>query len=274
MSTALAPLVVFSHGNSFPASTYRVMLDNLRQRGFRVEALEKLGHDPRYPVTNNWPYLEAQLTDFITPLAAPEPLVLVGHSLGGFLSTMVAARSPALVKGLVLLDSPLVGGWRAHLLRASKRLPGGQAFSPSAVSHKRRVHWPDLAAVQSHFESKRAFAKWDPAVLNDYVTRATHEETTPQGTQRVLSFDRAVETAIYNTLPDHLESLLKRHPLQCKAALIGGLQSRELKRAGLALSERVTQGRIAMVDGTHLFPMEHPQVTAAAVEAAILNLLA
>ena len=28
--------IIFSHGNSFPASTYRVMLDDLRQRGFRL----------------------------------------------------------------------------------------------------------------------------------------------------------------------------------------------------------------------------------------------
>jgi hypothetical protein len=61
------PLIVFSHGNSFPACTYRVMLDAVRARGFRVEAIDKFGHDPRYPVTDNWPHLVQQLTDFATP---------------------------------------------------------------------------------------------------------------------------------------------------------------------------------------------------------------
>mgnify|MGYP006199614293 CR=1 FL=1 len=32
------PLIVFSHGNSFPACTYRVMLEAVRARGYRVEA--------------------------------------------------------------------------------------------------------------------------------------------------------------------------------------------------------------------------------------------
>jgi hypothetical protein len=41
----------------------------------------------------------------------------------------------------------------------------------------------------------------------------------------------------------------------------------------LDFSRRITKGRIAMVDGTHLFPMEHPQVAAAAIEAALLNLI-
>ncbi len=58
------PPVVFSHGNSFPASTYRVVLDSLRNRGFEVDAIEKFGHDPKYPVTDNWPHLVQQLADF------------------------------------------------------------------------------------------------------------------------------------------------------------------------------------------------------------------
>jgi len=117
------------------------------------------------------------------------------------------------------------------------------------------------------------FAKWDPRVLHDYVAHGTHDETAAQGLRRVLSFDRDIESAIYNGLPDHLEGYFKRHPLQCKAALIGGLQSRELRQVGLDYSRRITKGRITMLDGTHLFPMERPLATAAATEAAVLNLI-
>ncbi|HNW03711.1 MAG TPA: alpha/beta hydrolase, partial [Burkholderiaceae bacterium] len=90
--------------------------------------------------------------------------------------------------------------------------------------------------------------------------------------QRVLSFDRNVETAIYNTLPDNLDRLLRRHPLKCPIAFLGGLQSAEMKQVGMAMTEQITKGRISMVDGSHLFPMEKPLVTAAAIEAALLNL--
>ena len=58
------PLIIFSHANSFPASTYRVMFKSLRARGFTVKAIDKLGHDPAYPVTNNWPHLAKQVADF------------------------------------------------------------------------------------------------------------------------------------------------------------------------------------------------------------------
>ena len=106
--------IIFSHGNSFPASTYRVMFDNLRQRGFQVEAVEKFGHDPKYPVTNNWTNLVQQLADFaLEKQGSGGPAFLVGHSLGGILSLMCAARHPELARGLVLLDSPVILGLRA-----------------------------------------------------------------------------------------------------------------------------------------------------------------
>ena len=266
------PLIVFSHGNSFPASTYGVMFDELRRRGFRVEAIEKFGHDPRYPVTNNWPHLVEQLSDFVAGFAAQHPVYLVGHSLGGFLSLMTAAKHPTWVKGVVMMDSPLVAGWLASLLRVGKRIPMAEVFSPAAISRKRRNSWASAEEALAHFQSKRVFAKWHPQVLQDYIAFGTHDVVTPQGKRRVLSFDKDIESAIYNTLPDHISSYIKRHPLQCKAALIGGLQSRELKKVGLDFTKRITHGRVFNVDGTHLFPMERPIVSAAAVEAALLNL--
>ena len=40
----------------------------------------------------------------------------------------------------------------------------------------------------------------------------------------------------------------------------------------MAMTTQLTRGRISMLDGSHLFPMEKPQATAAAIEAALLNL--
>ena len=57
-------LIVFSHGNSFPAATYSVLFKQLRSRGFVVKAVDKFGHAPDYPVTDNWPHLVRQLHDF------------------------------------------------------------------------------------------------------------------------------------------------------------------------------------------------------------------
>ncbi|MBS7807091.1 alpha/beta hydrolase [Variovorax sp. PCZ-1] len=261
-------LLIFSHGNSFPASTYGVMLASLKKRGFTVKCIEKFGHDARYPVTNNWPHLVQQLAEFVQPLVekSGEKAWLVGHSLGGILSTMCAARHPELARGIVLLDSPVIGGWKATALGAAKVSGIVGSISPGKISQRRTQTWASEEAAYNSFKSKRAFALWEDEVLRDYIAHGTF---TGEDGKRHLSFDRAVETQIYNTLPDILPSLLRRKPLQCPAAFIGGLQSAELKQTGTDLTSKFTQGRMSWIDGTHLFPMEKPLATAALVEGAI-----
>ena len=282
MPTPAKPLVIFSHGNSFPASTYDVLLRGLEARGFQVKAIEKFGHDPAYPVTSNWPHLVQQLADFTQQqvLACGQAAFLVGHSLGGFLSLMCAAKHPELgnkaLRGVILLDAPLIGGWRATALGVAKRARLVGSISPGVVSRKRKNLWLGKDDVLAHFRSKKIFARWDEQVLRDYIEHGTHDAPEQAGkgtqTQRHLSFDRNVETAIYNTLPDNLDQLIRRHPLKCPATFIGGRQSAEMKQVGMGLTDKVTKGRIMMLDGSHLFPMEKPIATAAAIEAALLNM--
>jgi pimeloyl-ACP methyl ester carboxylesterase len=272
-------MLFFSHGNGFPASTYNVLFRSLRARGHTVKAVEAFGHDPRYPVSSNWPHLVQQLADFVTLEArhSPTPVVLVGHSLGGFLSLMCAALHPVLaaqpVAGVVMLDSPVLGGWRARVLALAKHSQLVGALSPGQVSRKRRRHWPDTQAVWEHFAHKRAFARWDPQVLRDYVQHGTRDEAHGEGTRRVLTFDRDIETRIYNTLPHHLDRLLRRHPLACPVAFIGGTASAEMKQVGMAMTHQLVgrepSDRLQMIEGSHLFPMERPLETAAAIERAL-----
>src|SRR6188768_3265017 len=182
------PLIIFSHANSFGASTYGVLFKSLRSRGFTVKAVDKFGHEPDYPVSNNWPLLVQQLHDFAAREVdkAGKAAFLVGHSLGGFLSLMCAARHPELARGVLLLDSPLLGGWKATALNAMKLTPLVGSLSPGAVSRKRRNSWLTQAAALEHFRHKKAFAKWEPQVLQDYVSLCMHDL---DDGGRTLSFD-------------------------------------------------------------------------------------
>lgn len=262
--------IVFSHANSFPAGTYRVLFKSLQTRGFDVSAVERYGHDPRYPVTNNWPQLVQQLADHARALQQRTGgrAFLVGHSLGGYLSVMAAARHPDLAQGVLLLDSPLVGGWKAGAVNVAKQVQVIGSLTPGRVSRARRNTWDSREQAFGYFRHKPVFARWDPEILRDYVQCGLVE----QGGRYTLAFDRAIETQIYNTLPHNLGHLLRSHPLQCPAAFIGGRSSHEAHQVGMHLTQRVTQGRTMMLDGTHLFPMEQPRATAAAIEAALLNL--
>lgn len=254
--------IVFSHANSFPASTYRSVFKQWEAAGFNILAIEKLGHDPRYPVTNNWPFLIEQLREFVRQNAA-EPVWLVGHSLGGYLSTLLASRYPDLARGVVLLDSPIVSGWKAASLGLVKKVGAVDRVMPSGVSKQRCNQWPDLESVRQHFTAKPKFAAFSASVLHDYV----HEGTTPATTQgpRRLSFEREVETAIYRSMPHDMGKELRRRPPKCPVAFIGGKRSEEVRTVGMNATHRLVGARQTWLEGSHLFPFEHPYETAQAV---------
>ena len=265
MGTASDPVqpgrtIVFSHANGFPAGTYRALFEAWRTAGFQVHAIEKFGHDPRFPVTSNWPNLRDQLIHFIDREVAG-PAVLVGHSLGGYLSLMAAARRPDLACGLVLLDSPLLSGWKARAVQVAKAAGIGERFSSGHVSKRRRQHWPSAEAAFEHFAAKPAFARWAPGVLRDYIACGIER----QGSDHRLSFDRAVETAIYNALPHQLARMLRAHPLQCPMAFVRGAESNEIRQVGMAATTRLAHGRVSSIPGSHLYPFEHPLETATEV---------
>lgn len=260
---AAVPVIVFSHANSYPSGTYRVLFEHWREAGYEVRAIEKFGHDPDYPVTSNWPHLRNQLVHFVER-DVKRPVYFVGHSLGGYLSLMAAAKRPDLARGVVMLDSPVLSGLLARGILFAKMTGLTGQVSPGRISKSRRHRWPSPDDAREHFLSKPMFARWDRRVLDDYI----HFGIEPIPTSRQghgLSFRREVETAIYNTLPHHLSRTLRERPLGCPAAFIGGTQSVEVQRVGMYATQRITQGRISWLEGTHLYPFEKPDETAAEV---------
>lgn len=261
---ACKPVIVFSHANGFPAGTYRQLFALWKAAGYRVEAVDKFGHDPAYPVTSNWPQVRQQLLDFLER-KAPGGAFLVGHSLGGLLSLMAASKRPDLARGVVMLDSPVIGGWRAHTIQVFKATGLIKRVSPGKVSQSRRHEWPDRDAVRAHYAAKSVFARWAPGVLDDYIESGTVR----RGGKTVLAFDRDIETRFYNTLPHNLPATLRRHPVRCPVGFIAGRQSVEMRQGGVALARALAGDRFVWVDGGHLYPMEQPEATAAQVLALI-----
>ena len=260
------PVLHFAHANSYPSATYRQLFAHLAA-DYTVQALPMHAHDPRYPVRNGWRQLVQELVD---DLQAREngPVILVGHSMGGMLSLMAAHARPGLVRCVVLLDAPVVAGWRAFLLRLAKAARLDRKFSPAKFSEKRRNLWPDAHAAHEHYAAKPLFKRWQQDVLRDYVEHGLVPH--PQGV--TLRFTREIETAVYRTLPHHLGRLARRFPVP--VGFIGGERSVECRQAGLVATRRLVGRHFRLVPGGHLFPMESPQAGAEAIDKMIIELLA
>lgn len=259
------PLLHFSHGNSFPAGTYRQLLELLGHH-YDVRSIDMHGHDPAYPVDDGWRGLIAELIARLDSYG--EPAILVGHSLGGALSLMAAYERPDLARCVVMLDSPVVAGWRAVLWSAAKRLGWGEKLSPARLSWKRRTVWPDRQAAFDHFASKPIFAAWAPGVLADYLDSGLAPH--PDGVQ--LRFTREVETDIYSSLPHDMGKVLDA-PFPVPVGCIAGTRSEEMRQAGLAATRQLVGPNLVMVNGGHLYPMEQPALTAQLTGEMIERLL-
>jgi len=263
----MKPILHFSHANSYPAGTYRQLFEQLA-KDFDVQALDMHAHNPAYPVQDGWQKLVNELIAELTARYHGEPVILVGHSLGGMLSLMAAAQRPELARCVVLLDSPVVAGWRAFTWRLVKRFKAEDRYSPSRLSARRRNVWPSEADALRHFASKALFAAWAPGVLQDYLHAGLKPH--PQGVQ--LRFSREAETAVYRTLPHHVGHLVSgEFPLP--VGYLAGRISMENRQAGLAATKALVGRNFRLMPGGHLFPMEFPVLTAQAVRDMVCDLL-
>ena len=127
---------------------------------------------------------------------------------------------------------------------------------------KRRDRWPDLHEAHSHFVAKPMFARWHPEVLKNYIHHGTEVDPAgSSGAARRLKFRPAIEAEIYSTVPHRLVPYLRLHPPGGPVAFVAGTHSREVRQVGLAATQRLTQGRVSWIEGSHLFPFEHPEET-------------
>ncbi|MYN15969.1 alpha/beta fold hydrolase [Rugamonas sp. FT107W] len=256
----------FAHANSYPAGVYRQYFELLAD-DFDIQALDMHGHSPRYPVSDGWPALVDEYINELTK-RYDEPVILVGHSLGGMLSLMVAHARPDLVRCVVMLDAPVVAGWRALFWRLIKMSGSANRVPPAKFSIRRRNVWPDAQAAYQHFAGKDLFAAWAPGVLEDYM--ASGLKPHPEGVQ--LRFTREVETSIYASLPHHLPKLVRgRFP--APIGFIGGTDSWETSQSGLGHTQALVGKHFRIVPGGHLFPMESPALAAEATREMIASLL-
>ncbi|MDN0076262.1 alpha/beta hydrolase [Crenobacter sp. SG2303] len=245
----------FAHANSFPAGVYRKMLAALASE-HEVGYMDLLGHNPRFPVTDCWPHLVDETIDYIESHYT-KPVIGVGHSLGGFLLFFAAVRRPELFRGLVILDSPLMGPLRSRGIWLSKKFGLIDRMTPGGKAARRRDGWGSVAEVRDYFGRKPIFASWDPDCLSDYAEFGTVDDGRGQ---RLLKFRPAVEHAIFRHLPHNFPRYRGR--LKVPAAFVAGTHSNVVKPADLRYMQRHFGMNVLQQRGTHLFPMEHPQETA------------
>jgi pimeloyl-ACP methyl ester carboxylesterase len=178
------PAVVLSHGLGDDSSTWDA-LEPLLADTNRVVSWDSRGHGLSDAPTDPSSYsLEAGVADLLAVVEeVGEPAHLVGHSLGGYLSLVIALRRPELVRSLALIasgpgyrDAESRAAWNRYVDEAVAAMPvpavaGGLAHQESSfvIDHLGDLTAPVLVVVGERDTRFLASA----AVLERRVPNAT-----------------------------------------------------------------------------------------------------
>ncbi|QQM67388.1 alpha/beta fold hydrolase [Actinomyces weissii] len=236
-----APLLVLSHGITDSAACWVEAVEAWVGQGYRVLALDARGHgaSPRWEepdlatpelagerlvqdLTEVLEQVHAQGLDGEGP--ASGPVVLVGHSMGGVTSLVVAARRPELVTAVVAEDPAFTTPARRKQTRASaqKRLRTVQeiAADPQARFNKEVQENP----TWSHREvaaSVKGVVDCDQAFIRTGCTGPTTswQEVVDSLSVPTLLVTGTAEDVIVDR--DLLEAITKRQPAISTAVVEG-----------------------------------------------------
>ena len=254
----------FSHANGFPAESYKTLFKAL-STDFEIGHIDRLAHNPNYPVTDSWPHLVDELIDYLDR-TYDRPVIAVGHSMGGVLSYMAALKRPELFKAFIMLDAPLLLGFDRLFMQTAKRLGFVDRVTPAARTIGRCEWWPDFETAVNYFKGKGLFRYMDQRCIEDYVRYGTE----PSKDGLSLRYSAATEVELYRTLPHGLGKGLAKS--QVPGAFIYGRQSRVVWPYQIRMVRNKAGVYATGMDGSHMFPLEHPEKTAQTIRATIEKL--
>lgn len=180
------PPVVLIHGMAASLHDWDALVPCLAERRYHACALDLPGHGDSLKPAEARQYqverLYRHVRDWIDELDLPTPLLLVGHSLGGYLCLDYARRHPERVRGLALINPLYTPGQLSPLVRLLRRRPAlgirAMGLAPAWAIHAalkldptHRDHFSPERRRQIAADYKRAA----PEIL--YITRSLPDLT-------------------------------------------------------------------------------------------------
>ena len=180
--------VVLFHGMNFFAAAFRPTIDALKQKGFRVIAVDRLGYGrSSKPLIHYNLHMPARNTKALLDKLGIEEVAIVGHSMGGMVATRFASTYPEFTTHVVMVNqigltdirqsrpwTDLEQGYRSALETSYESvLSGHLRYYPNGWKHEYLEwvkyqygltlsgDWPRMARIRA---SQRQILYEDPVV--------------------------------------------------------------------------------------------------------------
>ena len=253
------PHIQFTAANGFPASTYSHVLGCIKQLNPNIQsinAVDKIGHtDFTIGLSCN-----ALVDELILSIVNSNhyPVIGIGHSIGAMLTLQAAAKRPDLFSSLILLEPVIYRRkfrWTTMLLFKLARLVEIH-FVVKSAKH-RKVNFSSREDAKTYFSRKTIFSNFHPDSLENYVQYGLE----PVKGEFRLSFSRIIEAKILKTFPIPLRAPKLKKDLEI--TICYGEDSEHLLHVDFEWWRKAYRNVVdVMTMGGHLFPFEHPKVTA------------
>ncbi len=244
-----APIVVMIHGFTGSKENWYPLADHLRGRyRLLIPDLPGWGESERQADADYGFVAQAgRVADFIRAVSPGKPVVLLGHSMGGGIAALVAARHPDLVAKVGLLDA------------AGVRFKDNQ-FGLDVLAGKNPFGVEDAASLQRYIDivfHREAAKPWIPWPAS-------------RGLIAMRKRDAAFEQAVLERIGRSDEALLPGEEaarIRQPALLLWGKQDAVIDPSALALyAAKMPQAQAVLVDDAgHMALMEQPRAVADAV---------
>lgn len=258
------PRAHLAHATGFCAGTYSPMAERLTPH-MRILGLDARGHgktraaaDPRE--LKNWNIFVEDLERFVEFIQ--EPIIAIGHSLGGTVSLLLAVKRPDLVRALILLDPTILPYSWMWWWSLAKRTGLSKHVPIAARAVRRKRAWPDHETVLRAYRSKGSFKDWKDGFLEAYIAHGM--ESNGNGAIH-LCCDPAWEARCFSVCPHDVWPKIPK--IKCPTLVLYGKESdtflapaadRFRKNFPLAVLEGFPQT-------SHFVPMERPEETHEAI---------
>ncbi len=253
------PEVFFAHANGIPAKTYQALFKHLEIE--QVDYIEHLGADLRQPL-KGWQPL---VTNIIQKLEASQtqPVIGIGHSLGGYLLLWAYQKRPELFSQLVFLDPPIFRPTKRLVLGTVRAMGlAGRLIPPANKARMRKDTFDSIDEAYAYWRPKALFQSFDSESFDLYVKHAL----VANDSQYSLAIPKIVEYQIFKNTP----SKVGKKNIAIPSHFIYGKSSDVLARKDvLWLQKKFTDTQFVPFSGGHMFPLDQPKQTAQLINQLI-----
>jgi pimeloyl-ACP methyl ester carboxylesterase len=263
----MKPLIHFAHANGVPSKVYQKLFDQLKDQ-YDIIYLAEIGNDKRYPITHGWTHLVDQVIDNIVQQAQGRQVIGVGHSLGSVLTLMAAYRRPELFSQVIMLDPPLIIGKASFVFHLAKLFKPKlvDKITPAGLSARRRDHWESREQAAELLGSRGFYQHFDADCFQAYIDHALTVD--PQRGGVTLTIPKQDEVKLFRTTPSMWWLPMPKPPVPVQ--LVVGQDSVFLKEKFPQVAKKKLGIPFSVVEGGHMFPLEHPLDTVEKIKSLVL----